>query len=139
MRNTPLRPASAAVASVCQPDGMSAAETIRAHALSLPGAWPDEPWEGDLVAKVGPSEKGKIFAFLGRSSVGVKAGASREEADEWLARYPDDASVMAYMGRNGWNTLALDGAISLEELLEAVEDSYEAVVAKLPKKYRPEG
>ena len=118
---------------------MTAEETIRGHALSLPGAWPDEPWEGDLVAKVGPADRGKIFAFLGATSVGVKAGASREEADEWLARYPDDATVMAYIGRNGWNTLALDGAIPLEELLEAVEDSYDAVVAKLPRKHRPQG
>ena len=22
------------------------------HALSKPGAWPDQPWEGDYVAKV---------------------------------------------------------------------------------------
>ncbi|MGN7247414.1 MmcQ/YjbR family DNA-binding protein [Janibacter anophelis] len=116
---------------------MTPGEQIRDHALSLPGAWPDEPWEGDLVAKVGPEDKGKMFAFLGDTSVGVKAGASREEADEWLDRYPDDASVMAYIGRNGWNTLALDGAIPLEELLEAVEDSYDAIVAKLPKKARP--
>lgn len=116
---------------------MTSGESIREHALSLPGAWPDEPWEGDLVAKVGPSDKGKIFAFLGATSLGVKAGATREEADEWLARYPDDASIMAYIGRNGWNTLATDGAIPLEELLEAVEDSYAMVVAKLPKKHRP--
>lgn len=113
------------------------AEEIREHALSLPGAWPDEPWEGDLVAKVGPEDKGKIFAFLGATTVGVKAGASREEADEWLARYPDDASVMAYIGRNGWSRLTIGGAIPPEELLEAVEDSYDLVVAKLPKKHRP--
>lgn len=116
---------------------MTPDETIREHALSLPGAWPDEPWEGDLVAKVGPEEKGKIFAFLGGTGVGVKAGATREEADEWLARYPDDASVMPYIGRSGWNTLATGGAIPLEELLEAVEDSYDMVCAKLPKKHRP--
>ncbi|KRE39028.1 hypothetical protein ASG73_01280 [Janibacter sp. Soil728] len=116
---------------------MTSGELVHEHALALPGAWPDEPWEGDLVAKVGPRDKGKIFAFLGATSIGVKAGASREEADEWLARYPDDASVMAYIGRNGWNTLTVGGAIPLEELLEAVEDSYAAIVAKLPKKHRP--
>ena len=98
----------------------------------------DEPWEGDLVAKVGPVERGKIFAFLGGRSVGVKAGSTREEADEWLARYPDDAAVMSYIGRNGWNTLTVGGAIPLDELLEAVDDSYEAIVAKLPKKHRPQ-
>ena len=108
-------------------------DELRAHCLGKPGAWPDQPWEGDTVAKVGP----KIFAFLGAESVGVKCGATRDEADEWLARYPDDAAVMAYIGRSGWNTLRLDGAIPDDELREAVDASYDAVVAKLPRKHRP--
>ena len=73
--------------------------TLQAHCLALPGAWPDNPWGHEHpVVKVGPGEAGKIFAFLGADGVGVKAGASREEADEWLARFPGDASVMAYIG-----------------------------------------
>ena len=105
------------------------------HALGKPGAWADQPWEGDHVAKV----RDKIFAFLGSEAVGVKAGATREEADEWLARFPDDASVMAYIGRSGWNTLAVGGAIPDEEILEAVDESYRLVVSRLPKKHRPPG
>ncbi len=58
-------------------------------------------------------------------------------ADEWLHRYPDDASVMAYIGRSGWNDLALDGAIPDEELVEAVGESYRLVVSRLPRKDRP--
>jgi predicted DNA-binding protein (MmcQ/YjbR family) len=109
-------------------------EELLAYCLTKPGAWQDEPWDGDVVAKVGP----KIFAFVGGgTSVGVKCGASREEADEWLARYPDDAAVMAYIGRSGWNTLRVGGAIPDDELLEAIDTSYDAVVAKLPKKDRP--
>ena len=100
----------------------------------MPGAWQDEPWEGDVVAKV----DAKIFAFFGDRSVGVKCG-TREEADEWLVRYPDDASVMAYIGRSGWNTLALDGAIPDAEIFEAVDESYHLVVSKLPKSRRPDG
>ncbi|MGN6574982.1 MAG: MmcQ/YjbR family DNA-binding protein, partial [Nocardioides sp.] len=91
----------------------------------------------DRVAKV--SEKGKIFAFLGTDSVGVKCGPDRDVADEWLVRYPDDATVMAYIGRSGWNTLRLAGAIPDDEIREAVDASYEMVVAKLPRKHRPEG
>ena len=106
---------------------------IADHALGKPGAWADQPWEGDHVAKVHE----KIFAFLGSEAVGVKSGATREEADEWLARYPDDASVMAYIGRSGWNTLRIDGAIPDEDLLDAIDASYDTVVAKLPKKDRP--
>jgi predicted DNA-binding protein (MmcQ/YjbR family) len=106
------------------------------YSLAKPGAWPDEPWDGDIVAKVGP----KIFAFFGMApgtTVGLKCGPTREVADEWLKRYPDDATVMAYIGRSGWNTLHVDGAIPADELLEAIDASYEAVVSKLPKKDRP--
>jgi predicted DNA-binding protein (MmcQ/YjbR family) len=109
-------------------------DELLGHCLAKPGAWQDEPWDGDVVVKVGP----KIFAFLGSgSAVGVKCGASREAAGEWLLRYPDDASVMAYIGRSGWNSLRLGGAIPDDELLEAVDASYDTVVSKLPKKDRP--
>lgn len=111
-------------------------DQLLAYCLAKPGAWQDEPWEGDLVAKVGP----KIFAFLGSApgdTVGLKCGPSREAASEWLHRYPDDASVMAYVGRSGWNTLRVGGAIPDDELLEAVDASYDTVVSKLPKKDRP--
>ncbi|MBO0776395.1 MAG: MmcQ/YjbR family DNA-binding protein [Actinobacteria bacterium] len=109
-------------------------EELLGYCLGKPGAWQDEPWEGDVVVKVGP----KIFAFLGSGgAIGLKCGPSREVADEWLRLYPDDASVMAYIGRSGWNTLRIGGAIPDDELLEAVDASYAAVVSKLPRKHRP--
>lgn len=104
----------------------------------LPGAWEDNPWDHEYpVFKVGPAERGKIFVFLSGGGVGVKAGRTREEADEWLARFPGDASVMAYIGRSGWNDLAFGGAIPDDELIAAVEDSYRMVVQGLPHKHRP--
>jgi predicted DNA-binding protein (MmcQ/YjbR family) len=109
---------------------------LLAYCLAKPGAWQDEPWDGDLVVKVGP----KIFAFLGSgpgSAIGLKCGPTREVADEWLQRYPDDASVMAYIGRSGWNSLRAGGAIPDDEMFEAIDASYDAVVSKLPKKHRP--
>jgi hypothetical protein len=72
-----------------------------------------------------------------KCSVGLKCGASREAADEWLLRYPGDASVMPYIGRSGWNTLAVASAIPDDEILEAIDASYQMVVSKLPKKDRP--
>ena len=113
-------------------------DELRAYCLAKPGAWEDQPWEDDVVAKVGS----KIFAFLGGAgrgapSVGLKCGPNREIADEWLKRYPDDAAVMAYIGRSGWNTLRSGGAIPDDELFEAIDLSYDTVVSKLPKKERP--
>ena len=84
------------------------------HALAKPGAWADQPWEGDHVAKVGE----KIFCFLGEATVGVKCG-TRAEADEWLAEY------------------RVGGAIPPDALREAIDTSYELVVATLPKSRRP--
>lgn len=109
------------------------ADDVLADCLGKPGAWRDEPWEGDVVAKVGD----KIFAFIGDESVGLKCGANRDEADEWLLRHPDAAHVMAYIGRSGWNTLDLNKTIADDEIVEAIDDSYRTVVAKLPKRLRP--
>ena len=106
-------------------------EELLAYCLAKPGAWEDSPWD-DPVAKVGP----KIFAFVKSDTVGVKCG-TRDEADEWLRRYPDDAIKMAYIGRAGWNTLRVGGAIPDTEIYEAVDESYRMVVATLPKKDRP--
>jgi predicted DNA-binding protein (MmcQ/YjbR family) len=120
-------------------------DELRDYCLAKPGAWPDEPWGDGVVAKVGP----KIFAFLGsgddgdgggdaaKAGVGLKCGATREAADEWLLRYPADAAVMRYIGRSGWNTLTIGRAIPDDEIVEAVDASYALVVSKLPKKDRP--
>lgn len=109
-------------------------EALLAYCLAKPGAVQDEPWEGDVVAKVG----GKIFAFCGGTeSVGLKCGRNRDDADELLSRFPGDVTVMAYIGRYGWNSVSITGAVPDDELLELVDLSYEAVVAKLPKALRP--
>ena len=104
------------------------------HCLAKPGAWQDEPWEGDVVAKVSD----KIFAFLGSGdSVGIKCGRTREEADELVETYPGDVWTMAYIGRSGWNTVRLDASVPDDEILELVDASYDLVVAKLPRSRRP--
>jgi predicted DNA-binding protein (MmcQ/YjbR family) len=114
---------------------MTPEEMLR-HCLAKPAAWTDNPWGHEHpVMKV----HDKIFAFIGAGQVGVKGGATRELADEWLARYPEDVSVMRYIGRSGWNNLDFGGAIADDELLEAVDESYALVVGKLAKRHRPTG
>jgi predicted DNA-binding protein (MmcQ/YjbR family) len=122
--------------------GMVSWDELLAYCLAKPGAWRDEPWGDGVVTKVGL----KIFAFLGvpasdaehhQPSVGVKCGATREAANEWLLRFPGDVAVMPYIGRSGWNNLTVGGAIEDDEILEAIDASYALVVSKLPKKDRP--
>jgi predicted DNA-binding protein (MmcQ/YjbR family) len=108
-------------------------DEIVAYCVGKPGAALDEPWEGDLVAKVG----GKVFAFLGGGGLGVKCGRDTDEAAELRQRYPGTVSVSAYIGRYGWNRVELDGVIPDDELRELVDASYDAVVAKLPRAKRP--
>jgi predicted DNA-binding protein (MmcQ/YjbR family) len=108
-------------------------DQLLAYCLAKPGAVQDEPWEGDVVAKVA----GKIFSFNGDARLGVKCGRNADEAAELRDRYPNDVTVMAYIGRFGWNTVHLDGAVPDDELLELVDASYDAVVAGLPKSKRP--
>ena len=112
---------------------MMARDEVLAYCLAKPGATPDQPWEGDFVAKVA----GKIFAFTGENTVGVKCGRDRDEAGELREQHPDDVTVMAYIGRFGWNTVRTDGSVPPEEIGSLIDASYDAVVAKLPKSKRP--
>lgn len=110
------------------------------YCLAKPGAWQDEPWDGDIVAKVDQ----KVFAFLGSpgtdgsaGGIGLKCGRDATDASEWRDRYPHAVSVSAYVGRYGWNSFSLDGTIPDEEVYEAIDASYAAIVARLPKSKRP--
>ena len=109
---------------------------IVAYCLAKPGAWLDEPWEGDEVAKVGD----KIFAFFGADDagfrVGLKCGRTAEEAGEVRARYPDRVTISRYVGRYGWNTVDAAG-VPDDELSEWIDASYETVVSSLPRSKRP--
>ena len=107
------------------------------YCLSKPGAWLDEPWEGDEVVKVGD----KIFAFLGsvgsaKPTVGLKCGRTSDEAGELRARYPKHVTASAYVGRYGWNTIAVVG-LPADEVQELVDGSYDMAVSALPKAMRP--
>ena len=109
-----------------------------AYCLAKPGAWRDEPWEGDVVAKVGS----KIFAFVGgvdpQTSIGLKCG-DREQAD-LLARPLSGQGQQDGLHRSArLEHFTLDGSIPDDEVAELVDTSYQLIVAKLPKKDRPTG
>lgn len=105
-----------------------------AHALALPGAWPDEPWEGDPVAKVG-TRPGRIFLFGGTD--GVALTLPPDDRPALVGAYPGTVGDAPYLSRRHWVRVRLPGAVPDDELLELVEDSYRLVVARLPRGQRP--
>jgi len=112
-------------------------EAVVAYCLGKAGAEETYPF-GDhvLVAKVG----GKGFAFIGQDepgSVAVKCGATQDEAAEIRERYPDSVTVMAYLGRYGWNRVELGRGVPAAELEELIDASYDAVVARLSRAKGP--
>jgi predicted DNA-binding protein (MmcQ/YjbR family) len=109
-----------------------------AYALAKPGAWADEPWEGDQVVKVGS----KIFLFCGSgegAAPGVSLRCQPDDVEAWRDRYPEAIGPAPYMGKRPWNRVLIDGTVADDDLLTLVDDSYDSVVARLVRRERPEG
>jgi predicted DNA-binding protein (MmcQ/YjbR family) len=102
-------------------------ETLKAFARSLPEAFEDMPWEGDVVAKVNK----KIFVFLGSdtsTSISVKLPESQDHA----LSVPGAAPTGYGLGRHGWVTVPITGksAPPLDVLRDWIEESYRTVAPK---------
>jgi predicted DNA-binding protein (MmcQ/YjbR family) len=111
-------------------------DDLVALALAMPGAWADEPWDGDTVAKVGS----KIFAFLGGDdSTAVTLRCRPEDVQAWRQRYPRALGPAPYLGSKPWNRVQLDGSVPDAELRTMVEESYDSVVERLTRRERPPG
>ena len=112
---------------------------VVAHALAKPGAWADEPWgPGDQVIKIGK----KIFVFCGSGEGDPPTVSLRCEPDDvqaWRDRYPTSIGPAPYMGTRPWNKIVLDGSIPDDDVLTLLDDSYDSVVARIPKRERPPG
>jgi predicted DNA-binding protein (MmcQ/YjbR family) len=106
-----------------------------AYALAKPGAWPDSPWGEDHdVAKVGD----KIFLFPskqdGLPAITIKNTA--EAIEELKQRYPQYAGPAPYLNKQLWAQLLISD-VPDDEVYELIDDSYDLVVAALPKAKRP--
>jgi len=115
--------------------------------LQLTGAYEDQPFgPGTLVYRVRavPGEQGKIFALLmGGSDAG---GATRlnlkcepDLAVRLRAEHPE--VVPGYhMNKRHWNTLRFGGdapsTLSDAEIHDLIEDSYDLIVASLPRAHQ---
>jgi predicted DNA-binding protein (MmcQ/YjbR family) len=106
------------------------------YCLGKPGAWLDSPWgDEDSVVKVGD----KIFCFYGGERLAISVKNTRAAILEWRDRFPDHAGPAAYLNKQLWNQIVLEGAgaPNAEDMRELIDDSYDLVVASLPKSKRP--
>jgi len=107
-------------------------DQLRKLCLSFPGAAEQVQWEDHLLFKVG----GKMFAItsLEPAAVWLSLKASPENFVEFTER--PGVIPAPYLARAKWIALETPEALPLHELTQLVQESYELVVAKLPKKLR---
>jgi predicted DNA-binding protein (MmcQ/YjbR family) len=106
-------------------------ESARAFCLSLPHATEGVQWDNDLLFRIG----GKIFAVMGLDAATphcLSFKCTPEKFDELIEL--DGIIPAPYMARNKWVTLERFDALSDKEIRVLIRNSYEMILAKLPKK-----
>ena len=108
------------------------AEWLRKVCLSFPGTTEQIQWGYDLVFKAA----GKMFAItpLEPAPVCLSFKASLEKFAELTER--QNIIPAPYLARAQWVALQTRDAVRTDELAGLLRESYELVVAKLPKKMR---
>ncbi|WP_367125492.1 MmcQ/YjbR family DNA-binding protein [Streptomyces phytohabitans] len=118
------------------PEGELTPDALRALCLELNGAVEDFPFPrnpGLSTFKVA----GRIFAFsaLEDEPLRVSLKCDPELAVQLRAAHP--AVTPGYhLNKRHWNTVTLDGSLPPRAVRELVEDSYDLVVAGLPRATR---
>lgn len=108
---------------------------LRKLCLSFPGAYEDFPFgEVSSVFKV---EK-KLFAIsaLEASPLTVSLKCEPELAEQLRASYPDAVAPGYHLNKRHWNTVVCDGELTDAMLHDMVEDSYDLIVAAMPRAVR---
>ena len=106
------------------------AEWLRKLCLSFPGTTGQIQWGYDLLFKVG----GKMYAVtpLEPAPVCLSFKASPEKFAELTER--QNIIPAPYLARAQWVALQTRDALGAEELAGLLRESYEMILAKLPKK-----
>jgi predicted DNA-binding protein (MmcQ/YjbR family) len=108
-------------------------EQLREYCLAKKGVTEGFPFDDTtLVIKV----LNKMFALInldGHLSINLKC--EPEKAVELREQYPA-VKPGYHMSKLHWNTVEIDGSIAAEVIRQWIDDSYDLVVSKLPKKQR---
>jgi predicted DNA-binding protein (MmcQ/YjbR family) len=110
-------------------------EELRDYCLQKPGATEGLPFgEDTLVYKVGE----KIFLLTGiNSGNSFNAKCDPELAVELRERH-NEVQPGYHMNKKHWNTVYMDGSLTIKQLHEMIDHSYDLVLNSLPKKLREE-
>lgn len=105
-------------------------EWLRKFCLSLPHTTEEVLWGGDLVFKIG----GKMYAVapLEPAALYMSCKCPPEEFAELTER--PGIIPAPYSARYHWVALESEDALSRADIKRLVRQSYELVLAKLPKK-----
>ena len=115
---------------------MLTAARLRRHCLALPGAGEEFPFRPGLsVFKV----SGKVFALspLGDRPLRISLKCEPALAEQLRDTYPSIRPGY-HLNKRHWNTVDIDGSLPDQLVLDMVEDSYDLVVAKLPRRVQAE-
>ncbi|MGW1954683.1 MmcQ/YjbR family DNA-binding protein [Streptomyces sp. NPDC001920] len=107
-------------------------EELRAFCLSFDAAIEDFPFNPDIsVFKV----QGKMFAlsWMDARPLTVNLKCDPEDAVRLRGEYPGLIVPGYHMNKRHWNTVTVDGELPDRLVRELVEDSYDLVVAGLPR------
>ena len=112
------------------------AAALRKLCLSFLGAYEDFPFGPNAsVFKV----EGKMFAIslLKSSPLKLSLKCEPELAEELRGSYPDAVTPGYHLNKRHWNTVLCDGGAVPDEMVrDMVEDSYDLILAAMPRKVR---
>ena len=108
---------------------------LKARCLALPGASEEFPFGDEVSAfKVG----GKMFALCSLDAQPLQLSVKCEPDLAVQLRAAHSAIVPGYhLNKRHWNTITLDGSLPDQMVTDLLGDSYDLVVASLPKAHRP--
>ncbi|WP_415855775.1 MmcQ/YjbR family DNA-binding protein [Sinomonas sp. G460-2] len=120
------------------------ADAVRELCLSFPGAYEDYPFGPEVavykvrpLASAGSAVEGKMFAAIRPEQRPLSLSLKCDPALAVQLRAAHAEITGAYhMNKKHWNGVRLDGELSVGAVRDMVEDSYDLVVASLPKGQR---